>query len=147
MIADRTNELILKHFKECDNTSSTQIKNLRGVIESIDGKIVCKTFPYTDEYSENDISASLTPKPGYNRRFFASEEGCVLRLYFHNNRWHLSTHKKLDAFTSHWGSKTSYGSMFLEALLWEYYEATDTIKSGMGMRDKFQIEEDEDIFD
>ena len=47
-------------------------------------------------------------------------EGCLLRLFNFNNKWFLSTHKKINAFRSKWSSKDSFGLMFQNALQYEY---------------------------
>ncbi len=39
------------------------------------------------------------------------KEGTCIRVFFHNNKWFITTHRKLDAYKSKWG-KESFGHLF-----------------------------------
>jgi hypothetical protein len=100
-------------YRECDNSSSDFIKNCRGLVFHGD-KLIMRSYPYTDEY---DVS-TLTDKTsvfGENLSdwdFCLSEEGTLLRLFYHGDRWYLATHKRLNAFNSFWSSSKSFGDLF-----------------------------------
>ena len=52
---DKLDGLVCYHFFDCDNNSSEEHKQLRGIIkEKETNKIICKTFGYTPEVVEND---------------------------------------------------------------------------------------------
>ena len=118
---DTDNGLMLAHFETCTNTSSQEIKDKRGIITTLDGTVVCKTFPFIEEYTPVEVK-NLEIK---NLRFFDSHEGTLLRLYNYNNKWFLSTHKKIDAFDSYWGSRDSFGQLFINALQYELKEGKE----------------------
>jgi len=127
--------------------------------------VVCKTFGFTPEFTtsqrdaiEKHLPSSLfQEKTGdtilkamsYNSspleenltiaRFYDSEEGALIRLFKFNNRWHISTHKKLDAFKSRWGCMESFGDMFIDALVYETEHGS--------LKDIIKVEDTEDIFD
>ena len=102
-------QLKLYHYTEVNDRN----KNIRGDVYDGD-KLIMRTFPYTPEYCSTDINTDLNPNP--NLRIFYSYEGCLLRLFYYNEEWHLSTHKRLDAFNSRWSSRTSFGETFVQAL-------------------------------
>lgn len=110
------------------------IKQCRGLVFDKNGKMVMKAFSETPEYSSDEtdviyrlISLGGGQKDGesetdaINRgvntcNFFKSREGVLLRMFNHNGRWFLSTHRKLNAFKSRWGSAESHGTIFKKAL-------------------------------
>lgn len=111
------------HYVECTGDSDVSTKNNRGVIRTVTGEIVCKTFNYTPEYTDRKSSIagiellladSNIPK---TISVYMSEEGTLIRIWNHLNKWHISTHKKLDAKRSRWGSKDSHGDLFEKALI------------------------------
>jgi len=87
---------------------------MRGVVLS-NGKLVAPSLGYTDEYSEEDVETLPQLENMSDYTFFSSKEGTLLRLYY-SDKWYLSTHRKLDAFQSRWGSSESFGEIFLKCL-------------------------------
>ncbi len=107
-------------YNHCDNSESDFVKECRGVIFSED-KIIWKGFPYTEEYTTEENSFNkLKEKLDQSRldkyRFYDSHEGALLRVFYWQNKWYISTHRKLDAFRSKWASKLSFGDMFKSAI-------------------------------
>lgn len=115
LTTDSHNHLKTVHYNICDNTSSDEVKSMRGIIFSND-KIVCKSFPFTPEINVTNISEIETIiNQNINKcKFYESHEGTLIRLWFYEeeNKWYLSTHRKIDAFKSKWASNTSYGDLF-----------------------------------
>lgn len=113
----------LVHYETCDITSDDKTKATRGVIRNND-RIVCKTFGYTPEYTvTDDVSVDVIRNAitSFNQcKFYSSEEGCLIRVFYDQNQWHICTHRKLDAFKSRWGDVTcaSFGQMFVDGLVW-----------------------------
>lgn len=107
-------------------------KECRGIIFNKEGKLVSRAFGYTPMYTseERDISSENSenhlPVPEDIKQFIADNifeckvypalEGALVRVFFHNGKWYITTHRKLDAFKSFWGCRTSFGDMFLNAL-------------------------------
>ena len=88
----------------------------RGIITS-DGTIIMKNLPYTYEYTDRDID--IKEKLEYvlkDCRFFDSHEGCLIRVFYFNSKWFMSTNRKLDASKSRWSSDKSFGKYFVEGL-------------------------------
>jgi hypothetical protein len=118
---DSIDDLQLYHFVECTNSSPKEIKEYRGIIKS-GNKTVCKSFGFVEEYTNSELEKNGELKTKLDQilpssNCFLSEEGTLLRCYFHNNQWFLSTHKKIDAFNSMWGNcKKSFGELFIDAL-------------------------------
>ncbi len=44
-------------------------------------------------------------------------EGTLIRIFYFNDKWIITTHRKLDAFKSKWGSEKSFGDIFKEAVM------------------------------
>lgn len=116
------------------NPPSDTVKDLRGIIVEYDGKkdsgftkIVCKSFPYTIEFpcSIPEESRSITPRlheeipESYFTEskitIFQAYEGTIIRMWFYNNEWMMSTHRKIDARKSRWGGPY-FSDMFYELL-------------------------------
>lgn len=150
---DIDNDMILTHFENCTNNSSQEIKDKRGIITDLQGKIICKTFPFIEEYvniKDNKTYSSFIDFK--TMRFFESHEGTMVRLYNHKNKWFLSTHKKLNAFNSYWGSNQSFGKMFIKALQYaikgDEKEKNDENFSSNKEMNKLDTEnEDDNLFD
>ena len=88
----------------------------RGIIIS-DGTIIMKNLPYTYEYSDSD--SDIKEKLEYvlkDSRFYESHEGCLIRVFYFNGKWFMSTNRKLDASNSRWSSDKSFGKYFVEGL-------------------------------
>ena len=117
---DKLDGLVCYHFFDCDNNSSEEHKQLRGIIkEKETNKIICKTFGYTPEVVENDdenIQRFVVPMVEAKATCFYSYEGSLLRMFNYNNKWYLATHRKINAFKSRWGFGKSYGDLFAEYL-------------------------------
>lgn len=124
---DKLDNLVCYHFYECNNNSSEEHKQLRGVIkEKETNKIICKTFGFTPEIVENDdenIQRFIVPMVEAKATCFYSYEGSLLRMFHYDGKWYLSTHRKINAFKSKWGFGKSYGDLFAEYLKrFEYFK-------------------------
>lgn len=117
-LADSLDDLKLYHYIHCDDNTSEDISSVRGIIRCGDN-IVCKTFGYTPEIDVNEIDLYIKNLDGC--KIYDAEEGATIRVFFHSNKWYLSTHRKIDAYRSKWGNvnSSSFGDMFIDALEWE----------------------------
>jgi hypothetical protein len=119
-VTDELDTLQCHHYKECNADSPSELKAMRGVIA--DGtQVLCKSFGFTPELTTTQVlenSASLSELLTHNFKVFDSYEGTLLRLWWDskNELWRLSTHRKIDAFFSRWGSDKSYGELFVKCL-------------------------------
>lgn len=134
---DAKNNLELFCYKKCSNEDDDALKSCRGVVFH-DNKLVLSSLPYTHEYTSEELQRGVFVFREYS--YYPSYEGTLLRLFFFNNRWYLSTHKKLDAFHSKWGSKYSFGDMFISALTYQHdnnKEFRDKLPEGDDILDRF----------
>ena len=102
------------------------IGRCRGVV--FDGEnVVMRAFLHTDEFSESEVLSHVIDKfseigngdvkKGIGMcRFYESHEGALIRMFNFKGKWFTTTHRKLNAFTSKWGSSESYGATFKAAL-------------------------------
>lgn len=122
---DKSKYLDLFCYNNCTNTDENYIKECRGVVFN-NNKVILKSFPYTPEYSVSQVDTTINDL--VNCSVFDAHEGTLIRLFYFNNKWFISTNKKLDAFKSKWSSYLTFGQIFKNAL----YNATNTrISSGM----------------
>jgi len=116
-IVDQNEELDCFHFDQCDINSSDCVKQFRGVIKTKEGIAVCKTFDFTPEIVETDIETIKKYEHLIlNSRCFLSYEATLLRVFYHKDKWYLTTCRKLDAFKSRWGLGQTFGDLFIEEL-------------------------------
>ena len=118
---DEENKLELYCYVNCNENSSNDIKQCRGVVFDETGNIVVQTFPYTSEFTSSnieEITNSMT-KPFSSYSFYEAEEGAMIRMFYYKTKWYISTHRKLDAFKSKWSSDESFGTMFKKAVEYE----------------------------
>ena len=105
-------DLLLIYNNEESNISEELVRFFNGVIINKSNlKIVCYTMDKC--YEENNINTGLinidfhlTLQPVY--------EGALIRIFYTNGKWNLSTKKMLDAFRAKWSSEKSFGDMFVE---------------------------------
>jgi hypothetical protein len=144
-ITDSVDGLNCYHYTSCDDNSSPDVKEYRGIVKRGD-KVVCKTFGYITEVSSAERERVKSMLSGFNQsRVFSAQEGATLRVYWDGEKWRLSTHRKIDAFTSKWGKITgkSFGEMFMDALLTENvdgkYRPEDLFSSFCETLDKTRV--------
>lgn len=140
-IEDQTNQHSLLHYSTCSETTSDQVKKVRGYIYDASSNLVCSSFSYTPEYVVNVDKEKYTPllSPLEDCIVYKSEEGTLLRLFCDNHQWTLSTHKRINAFESKWSSQRSFGELFMDALVYFFTH-------GQG-KDTLTFEEHDDLFD
>lgn len=110
-ITDQEDNLQVLNYKQCFNESPEEIKKMRGIVQEMDtGRVLFKTFPFTEEYTIEDVSPILGRIEDWD--IFHSIEGMMIRVFWYKERWYISTHRKLDAFKSRWSSRKSFGEMF-----------------------------------
>ena len=116
------NELELFTYNSCSKDSDERLKQCRGVVFNKD-KIVLKAYPYHKEINQSDFSELEKDMEGENFEkctFYDALEGALIRMYYFNDKWYVSTNKKLDAFKSKWASTESFGASFKGALESEF---------------------------
>jgi hypothetical protein len=108
---DTEKSLDMYCYNSCDNNSNDIIKRTRGVVFNNDN-VVFAGFPYVNEYvlgDENNLESQINFE---NFSFFNSYEGTLIRMFNFDDKWYVTTHRKLDAFRSKWAGKTSFGDCF-----------------------------------
>jgi len=139
VILDRDDTRTLEHYDVCDEDSAPDVKRARGIIRD-ETQVVCQSFGFTAEYDVDSPKwKDLLRECVQTCTIFRSEEGTLLRLYFHGDTWHLSTHKRLDAFESRWSSALSFGELFLQALTHFFIRG-----EGVGT---LEVEKEEEVYD
>ena len=86
-------------------------------------KMICRTFPYTEEFFTTDEEKIKERVQQGEWKYYPSYEGTIIRVVYDSefNVQLVSTHKKIDAFQSRWGSEESFGQLFKNSIE-EYYK-------------------------
>lgn len=113
---DDDGTLQIYSYKHCDNNSSDELKRCRGVVYNGE-KLLVRSIGYTSELSSAEWNSSINNNT-QKYTFYHSNEGTLIRVFYceTNTKWYVTTHRKLDAFRSRWGSAKSFGELFEEAL-------------------------------
>ena len=115
--------LRLYHYLQCDEATDEATKQVRGIVRMKD-TIICKTFPFILEVSakETDLIQKKLSGLEWNQvSCYESLEGAMIRMFFVENVWYISTHRRLNAFHSRWGIHTqSFGDLFVDALQFQF---------------------------
>jgi hypothetical protein len=120
-VVDEIDNYKLYHYSTCDESCTQEIKESKGLIYR-DNTLMCKSFSFTPEILSTDKSIKSHVErcisEGYT--FYPSYEGTVLRMWCdsssEDNKWFISTHKKIDAGKSRWGSKYTFRELFMNTL-------------------------------
>lgn len=113
-----------------NNYYITDAPEKRGLIwrkqEQGDDILVCKTFPYTEEYTELTPDVSQRLATG-NWKLYPSYEGTIIRIVNdpETNTQLIATHKKVNAYESYWGSSKSFGELFETSIKETYNSKSD----------------------
>ena len=114
-------------YDNCNNDDDNNLKISRGLIYK-NNKPFIKSFGYTPEYTTETIDQETKDYIISNfssLRFYYSLEGTLLRFYWNdvNDKWYISTHRKLDARNSRWGSKQTFGEIIDSILPPNFYDS------------------------
>lgn len=124
---DENGTLEMYHFKHNVEYPDANSKLKGIVVDKASQDVVCSTSMHTVEYDVDQIDTipGIGDIDWEQTIIMVSEEGCFLRVYHHNGEWYISTHRKLDADTSKWGSKYSFKTLFIHALVDAMYREED----------------------
>ena len=107
-------------YTSCNKNDSNMIMECRGIVFDKD-TLISKCFPYTIEYTEQDDPEIKSLNLDLNScQFYTSYEGCTIKMFNYNDKWYVSTNRKLNCFLSKWASKVSFGDFFVEALIYQF---------------------------
>lgn len=111
--------ILLKYNQLCSNFSLQIVRESRGAIfyQEPDGKYICVCRAFDKFFNcgeancaEIDWNSAVTEE---------KVDGSLMRLWCHNNQWHLSTNGTIDAFKAQIGDvEKTFGDLFNEALLY-----------------------------
>ena len=116
------------------NTFSRKMKNLsnlekecRSVIldkETLD--IIC--YSYDDIYYNQDAKEYILNNGLKNYEIEECFEGTLISLYYHSDKWNVSTRQYIDSKKSYWTSDKSYYDLFLECIKIDFDKFTTFLK-------------------
>lgn len=108
----------LKEFPEPYKQTEIEENNCF-IYEKDTNKIVCRNIPKSYELTPGSSRISnydMFLNKYENETFVVNDyiDGTVIRLYWYDGCWRVSTNKTIDAYTSFWNSKSSFGKLFEE---------------------------------
>jgi len=129
-----------------NNITQNNMKDICNIIGE-DNKMIefkkTKSIKDVNNHLENLINLDFIYNKFSSLKFFDAYEVTLLRLFYINDKWYLSTHKKLNAFKSKWGSKDSFGKLFSKGIYNIYVEenklSSDIIDNNEIPKDFFNI--------
>jgi hypothetical protein len=106
-------------YQDNDETNYNEVALVRncigliGVKETL--KVVCYSFDRCFEVEDN--TDTIHPQIDINNiRVEKAYEGSLIRVYFYNNCWYVSTKRCIDASKAYWISNKSFYELFTEVL-------------------------------
>lgn len=123
---DRDGDVKLCGYQTCTPNSPKEVQDARGLV-FVGEELKVKTFPFCMHYTPDveDLNKVFSSYSLDGVKLFKSREGTLLRVFYLQDKWWVSTHRKLNAFESRWMSQVSFGEMFEEALKCEYEANAD----------------------
>lgn len=95
-----------------DNPPSDDFeRKIRGCVFN-QNNCILQSLPYSYEYIEGETSFESFQYVKNKYQIYKLREGSVIRVFYENNKWYTTTHRKLDAFKSKWGNTASFGEIF-----------------------------------
>ena len=125
---DEATGLHLYSYNNCDVSSESEndLKDCRGIILDKNGDLVSKGFPFTNEVviNKNTFNDSVKTVDEdvlgehviKSCDVFESHEGAIIRVFCYQDKWFVSTNRRLNAFKSKWSSRESFGEIFVKSL-------------------------------
>jgi hypothetical protein len=99
----------------CTNEDTSITKQCRGNVYK-GKKLIAKSFDYVPEYSQEVFDTDVVHDDLSNYVCFPAYEGTLVRVFCFEGVWKISTHKRLNAFSSKWCGKLSYGEIFINCV-------------------------------
>jgi hypothetical protein len=124
---DSLDNLDIFCYLKCSDDSDDLVKQTRGVVFSGDN-LIKKSFPYNYEFVVPDDLEKIKNIDFSDSKIFYSYEGALIHVFYYNNKWYITTNKKLDAFKSKWSSEESFGILFTDAVRFQF-ENNEKIKN------------------
>lgn len=131
-VCETFNDLSLYHYKTVDENSDPLLKQIRGIVFDKEGNLVMRGFPYTPEYTHDtpDLQSKLGDLSQY--KITLSFEGTILRVFYHSDRWYVSTHRKLSAQSSFWAiTNRSFEDLFRQGIDYILQQPSSPLKTFM----------------
>lgn len=103
--------LFLIHSQDNSDFNLKIVNECNGIIlDKNTFKIICYTFNKCIDSNAIDVNLNYD-----NLYYETALEGTLIRLYFYNDIWNLSTKKTINASKSKWLSNKSYSELFYES--------------------------------
>lgn len=97
-------------------------QKIRGHVFNGD-RLILKSLPYGKNLKSGESESEIGDLKKY--KITQMREGSIIRVFNFENKWYITTHRKLDAFKSKWGNGESFGEIFkdnVEIKTWMTFE-------------------------
>lgn len=92
----------------------------KGIILNHKEEHVMGAFPHPRDYifpmdmQKFSEDVAINNDEVYPLKVFAAVEGTLIRVYYYDEQWNISTSSRIDAYTSFWSTRQSFGAQFEE---------------------------------
>lgn len=144
-----TDDEFVKLPQRTMNLTVSNLDRTIGRLVSPNGECVVQTSIRPIEITNLDTIASISVDFS-NSVCILSYSGALVRLYFYEDRWCLSTHNKVNAYQSYYNNDKSFGDIFLTSIQVPFEEFTSTLDESLIytyiVRDSCNVHEDRVLF-
>jgi len=115
-MTDENDKYQVYSYDKCGNYSTRRRKRMRGIIFNKEGKLVSMGAPYTTEILSSEVGRVWEPDFTSVMGFRIAVEGAMIRVWYDDGEWYMSTNRRLNADISKWSSRVSFGKDFKSQL-------------------------------
>lgn len=128
-LSDENKQLMLVHYCDMKNWKRTKphdsVLPYRGwIVDKNTRKVVARSFEWSPEYVVSD------PREINSAILTVGRQGTILRAFWHNDTFYLSTHRRISCEKSKWGNKVPFLKMIQEAEERMKIKLSDICKKG-----------------
>ena len=110
--------LYMLNFDESSDFTNKIVRQASGcIIEKNTNKIVHYSFDKCYDSVDDKYTGVIDEQKVKINMYF---DGSLIKLYYYDNKWNMSTSSHFDASKNSWASKKSFLELFIEALPYSY---------------------------
>lgn len=107
--------------------------SIKGYVFSND-ELVFKSKSYPKKYNKNTRDEI---KDIENCNAYIMKEGTCIRVFYHRDKWFITTNRKLNAMNSRWGNEESFGELFVRMIEGKTGKSIDSFLETLDKTNKY----------
>jgi hypothetical protein len=117
---DKTEDLFLLKLSPKSDINNLLVSQCDGTMLNAEMQVVCYSGQVKPNYLSNDLPKDLFKTHISTYKFVELLDGTCIRVFYHNNKWVVSTKGHTNAMESKWQSSKSFGELFNECIQLDY---------------------------